>query len=606
LHLHEGWHSPEAASADHYAGIEQQLAVSRTSSRCGTPHENVDAAQAEYCSRVTEITSSGERIREGNAALARGAWSEARALFEEELEVRESVDAMEGLSWAAWWVEDVPACLDARENAYRLCRREGDMRRAAWLALWLADDYLILRGQRAIANGWFQRAARILEGLESCPEHGWLDALLGYVATVDGDPAKAKLLAAQARELGRELAVVSLEMFALSVEGLALVNEGEVADGMRCLDEATAAALAGEYEEIVPAGWTFCFLLNACERVRDYERAAEWCSKVEEFSHRMHTNFVTLACRAHYGAVLTWHGRWREAEESLESAQRIAPDRPSWSGLAIVRLADLRRRQGRFDEAEELVEQRPGNPLAPVVMAEVALDRGDYAAAAHLLEATLRRVPAENKTLRAAAVDVMVRAKVAAGDLEAAASHVAELRSIADALGTRPLRASLCVGEGLLAAAAGESDTARERMEDAVELLAASGASFELARARLALARILAEVGRVETAVRETRLALTRLEEVGAAAEAARARDLLRSLGVEPKMPRRSSRDQILTPREVDILRLVAEGLTDSEIAARLVLSRHTVHRHLQNAYARLGCSSRAAAVAKANKLHVL
>ena len=72
-------------------------------------------------------------------------------------------------------------------------------------------------------------------------------------------------------------------MFAPSVEGGALVNGGEVADGMSRLDEATAAALAGEYEEIVPAGWTCCLLLNACERVRDYERAAEWCNKVEEF-----------------------------------------------------------------------------------------------------------------------------------------------------------------------------------------------------------------------------------------------------------------------------------------------------------------------------------
>lgn len=171
------------------------------------------------------------------------------------------------------------------------------MRRAAMLALWVADDYLILRGERAIANGWFQRAARILEGLETCPEHGWLDALLGYVATVDGDPAKAKALAARARVLGREVEVVSLEMFALAVEGLALVNEGEVVDGMRCLDEATAAALAGEFEEIVAAGWTFCFLLNACERVRDFERAGEWCRKVEVFSRRMRTNFVTLACK---------------------------------------------------------------------------------------------------------------------------------------------------------------------------------------------------------------------------------------------------------------------------------------------------------------------
>jgi LuxR family transcriptional regulator, maltose regulon positive regulatory protein len=480
------------------------------------------------------------------------------------------------------------------------------MRRAAMLALWVADDYLILRGERAIANGWFQRAARILEGVDTCPEHGWLDALLGYVATLDGDPATAKTYALRARELGQRLGVISLEMFALSVEGLALVHEGEVADGMRCLDEATAAALAGEYEEIVPAGWTFCFLLNACERVRDYERAAEWCRKVEEFSRRMRTNFVTLACRAHYGAVLTWQGRWGEAEQSLtEASGRLAAERPSWSGLAIVRLADLRRRQGRLAEAEELLDRAQRNPLAPVVRAELALDLSDASAAGDLLEPVLRRVPAQNKTLRAAPLEVMVRAKAAAGEMEAAGAYLTELRAVADAVGTRPLRASLNLCEGLVAAAAGDQDEARERLEDAVELFAASGASFELGRARLELARVLASLGREDAAVREATLALRGLDEIGATAEAARARELLASLGAAPRA-RAAPRDQLLTPRELEVLRLVSEGLTDGEIATRLVLSKHTVHRHVQKIYARLGCSSRAAAVAKANQLGLL
>ena len=543
-----------------------------------------------------------ERVREGNAALARGAWAEARAIFERE--ARETVDALEGLSWAAWWVEDVPVCLDARERAYRLSRQEGDLRRAAMLALWVADDYLILRGERAIANGWFQRASRILDGLDPCPEQGWLDALLGYVATIDGDNAKARELALRARELGRRLAVVSLEMFALSVEGLALVHEGEVADGMRCLDEATAAALAGEYEEIVPAGWTFCFLLNACERVRDYERAAEWCTKVEEFSRRMRTNFVTLACRAHYGAVLTWQGRWGEAERSLAEASGLAAERPSWSGLAIVRLADLRRRQGRLAEAEELLGRAPRNPLAPVVKAELALDLGDASAAADLLEPVLRRVPEQNMTLRAAPLEVMVRAKAAAGDYEAAKAYLIELRAVADAVGTRPLSALLDLCEGLVAAAS-DYEQARERLEDAVEHFAASGASFELGRARLELARVLASLGREEAAVREATVAQRGLDEVGATAEAARARDLLTRLGARPAA-RTTRGDQVLTPRELEVLRLVSEGLTDGEIAARLVLSKHTVHRHLQKTYAKLDCSSRASAVAKANRLQLL
>ena len=116
---------------------------------------------------MAEIASSSGRVRDGEAALARGDWEEARAVFERELEVRETVEALEGLSWAAWWVEDVPTCLEARERAYRLCRREGDVRRAGMLAIWLANDHLVLRGERAIASGWFRRAARILEGPSS-------------------------------------------------------------------------------------------------------------------------------------------------------------------------------------------------------------------------------------------------------------------------------------------------------------------------------------------------------------------------------------------------------------------------------------------------------
>jgi LuxR family maltose regulon positive regulatory protein len=82
---------------------------------------------------MAEVASAGERVRRGEAALARGAWAEARAIFEEELDAVETVEALEGLSWAAWWMEDVPVCLDARERAYRLSRRAGDRRRAAMM-----------------------------------------------------------------------------------------------------------------------------------------------------------------------------------------------------------------------------------------------------------------------------------------------------------------------------------------------------------------------------------------------------------------------------------------------------------------------------------------
>jgi ATP/maltotriose-dependent transcriptional regulator MalT len=239
-------------------------------------------------------------------------------------------------------------------------------------------------------------------------------------------------------------------------------------------------------------------------------------------------------------------------------------------------------------------------------MAELALDLGDASRAVDLLEPVLRRVPAQNRTLRAAPVEVMVRAKIATGETEAATSHITELRSIAKALGTRPLRASVALSEGLLSAANGDRETARERLEDSVELFVASDASFELARARLELARVLASLDRKNAAVREATLALGRLDDIGAVAEAARARELLADLGAPLARRPVRAREQLLTPREVEILRLVSEGLKDGEIATRLVLSKHTVHRHLQNAYARLGCSTRASAVARANRLNLL
>ena len=146
----------------------------------------------------------------------------------------------------------------------------------------------------------------------------------------------------------------------------------------------------------------------------------------------------------------------------------------------------------------------------------------------------------------------------------------------------------------------------RKSGKHSVELFAASDASFELARARLELAHVLASLDKKDAAVRGATLALTRLDEIGAVAEAARARKVLRDLGAPPAPRRARQGEQLLTPREVEIIRLVSEGLTDGEIAVRLVLSKHTVHRHLQNAYARLGCSSRASAVAKANRLNLL
>jgi DNA-binding CsgD family transcriptional regulator len=384
-------------------------------------------------------------------------------------------------------------------------------------------------------------------------------------------------------------------MVGVATEGLALVSEGAVQKGMRCLDEATAAALGGEFEGLQPVCWTCCNLIYACERVRDFERAGQWCKKLEEFTERMRIQFVNGVCRAHYAAVLTWHGDWAEAEEVLVEARRsLSAIRPFWVPEATVRLAELRRRQGRLDEAEELFAEAESHPLAVLGAAELWLDRGRVDRSIPLAERMLRQLPRENRTQRAAALELIVRARAARGDAEAAADQLAELRGVVELVWTEPLRAALSFCDGVTASGAG----ARESLEDAVTLFRAAGAPFEAARARLELAGCLAGLGERDAAVHDAGAACEALSELGAEHEAARARELLGRLG-EAERGR-------LSPREREVLRLVSDGLTDREIAAELVLSQHTVHRHVSNMFAKLDCSTRAAAVAKASRLGLL
>ena len=144
--------------------------------------------------------------------------------------------------------------------------------------------------------------------------------------------------------------------------------------------------------------------------MRDFDRACQWCKKLEEFTERLRIQFVNGVCRAHYAAVLTWRGDWAEAEGVLVEAQRsLAAIRPFWVPEATVRLADLRRRQGRFDEAERLFAEAESHPLAVLGAAELWLDRDRPREAIPLAERMLRQLPLENRTQRGAALGVMVR-----------------------------------------------------------------------------------------------------------------------------------------------------------------------------------------------------
>jgi LuxR family transcriptional regulator, maltose regulon positive regulatory protein len=537
----------------------------------------------------------------GWTELQEGRWPAARAAFEEALAVEATPEAFEGLSWAAWWLDDSAGVFDARERAYRLYRDAGNVAGAARMASWLACDELDFNGAIPVANGWLARAHRLLDPLERRAEHGWLAFFDGYMAYGGGQAAKAGELGRAAAAVGRRFAVSDLEVLGLALEGAALVAAARVEEGMRCLDEATAVALQGEAEMPISGAWACCFLVGACAAVHDYERAFEWCGRIAEFADRYGSRYMLAFCRAEYGAVHLWRGRWQDAEAVLEaSIEDFSRSRPAMVAGPLVGLAELRRRQGRSQDAARLLERAGSGRTAQLCRARLALDRGEAALAVELAERVLRQASAERKLDRVPGLELLVRARAALGELDEAGSALAALREIERALGTEPLRAAVEFAEGLLAAASGEPERARPLLEDAIDRFERSGGPFEAALARMELATTLLTLGRVDVAEREATSAAERLRELGAEHEAERARRLLERAIHSPDT---GSPLAELTPRERQVLCLVTEGLTNRQIAQRLVVSEHTVHRHVTNLLQKLDLPSRTAAAALAARL---
>lgn len=519
--------------------------------------------------------------------LARGEWLAAAQAARHALEREESAEAHELLGLASWWLSDAETLFASRERAYRLYIQRNEPRRAARVATWLDWDSRAFRGEPAVANGWLRRARRLLEGHEDSAEYGWLmlrmaDARLGT------DALAAKAGAAEAVALARRHHDADLEHLALSLEGLARVAAGEVTAGMEMLDEATAAVVADEFTDRSAAGVTCCHLITACELVRDFDRAGQWCGRVREYCRRWDHPPLFAVCRTQYAGVLISRGDWSSAEQELDSAVvELAELRPGWISMGQLGLAELRRRQGRLDEAQKLSEPYAAAPQATLGLAAIALERGAPAEAERLARRALKQFAQCNHTARAASLELIVLAAAAGGRPDSAAAELAELEELSSKVESEAIRAS-----AHLAAAMARPELARAGLEEAAAGYARAGIPYEALRARLFLAEQLQTEGAIEAAVAEAGAVARQARELGAKGLELRAEALYGSLKAKGEGP------GSLTPREREVLALVAQGLTNRKIATRLGVSEHTVHRHVANIFTRLGLSSRTAAVA--------
>jgi DNA-binding CsgD family transcriptional regulator len=560
--------------------------------------------------RRQQQPAAPDPVRAGHDALAQGDWDAAQQQFERAVaENDDSAEAWEGLGMAVWWHEDYASAIRAREQAYRIYRSRDDRRGAARMGFYLAMDHADAQGQIAVAEGWIARSRRLLEGLPPTPELAMLLLLDGHQALMgDNDTGRARELAAQAIEIARAVGPPDAEVLGLAMEGLARVSEGEVAGGMRLLDEATTAALAGELTDLNAIGTTCCYLIHACERVRDFDRATQWCDKVKEFCTRWNFTGMFTVCRTQYAYLLIARGAWAEAEAELAAAtSELLAHRPSSVASSMIRLAELRRRQGRLDEAEALFQQAPQHRLSLLGRAEIALDRGHPEQAQDLVAQYLRRFPAETRTERVVGLELAVRVGVQMGMHAESEGALRELQEIAIQLGTDPLRATVLYAEGILAREREDQERARVCFEDAADLFDAGEIPFEAGLARIGLAEILIEMGRPEVARAQIVRARATFAALGAVAEEAKGAAVEARIGAgSTAPPPAASKVNSLTGREIEILRLVAAGMNDRQIAERLFLSQHTVHRHVSNILTKSNLPSRSAAVAYASKQGLL
>ena len=466
----------------------------------------------------------GDPLAEAREAFARADWALAEELYDRALAAGEDAEALDGRGQARWWLARREEGIEDRRRAYALYRREGRLERAAVLAVYLAGEARI-DGNRAESGGWIARAERLLADLPQGAAHGWHAIELAKRAAA---PTERRAHAERAVEIARRAGDPDVEVMGLSQLGLALVGEGRAEEGMRLLDEAMAAATGGEVEDPLAVGDTCCTTLVACARLDDLDRAAGWCRVVVDFAGRR--RFTPLAgwCRAVYAGVLITMGDWGRAEEHLLAALAAAETagKPGRE-LALARLAELRLRQGRIEEAERLVAGREDRPAMLGAAVDLWLARGEREVAA---AAVARRRAAGDADEAPALAQAGLRVALAGGDPAAVRAAAGRLRELAEGGGREALVAVADDADARAAALEGDA-TAAAAFARAADRFAALGMPHEEARARLALAEAVAE-GEPARAVLEARAARDALARLGAAPDADRAAALLRRLGV--------------------------------------------------------------------------
>ncbi len=545
----------------------------------------------------------------GGAALEAGEWTAARDAFAAVLEREEIAEALLGLGDAHWWLGEYQASIRDTERAYALLRKRPEPATAAFAAIGLYFIYRVSLGNVAASRGWLGRAASLVEEFGVEPLEGWILLMRAHDA---GDEVTREALSREALARGRAGGDPDLELCALSELGTALVGQRRVEEGIALLDQAMAGSLAGEGGRLDTVVYAACSMIAACTQVAETRRAAEWIRAADDFSHRYGALHLHTLCRTAYGGLLVAVGRWDEAEHELQAALRSGRDAErALYGEALAGLAALRLAQGRSEEAAELLAGFEDDAAAAPVVAALQLAAGRPAVAATLLRRRLREGADDEPDIvvshhsgaapaleRAHMRELLVDAELARGDDAAAAVEARALAEAGAALGWEVVTARAERALGRVLVAGDDTAGATAHLDRALTAFARLEMPLEAGRTRLSLAGCLGASDR-ESAAHEARAALATFQRLGAAPDTDRAAALLRELGDRGgrAAPRGAGG---LTARELEVLRLLGEGLSNRQIGDRLYLTVKTVEHHVRGVFLKLGVTSRAGAAAYA------
>jgi ATP/maltotriose-dependent transcriptional regulator MalT len=530
-------------------------------------------------------------VERGRELYARRAWAAAYEALSTADPARLGAGDLEVLASAAFMTGHDEAYAGAWERAYRAHLGAGDASRAARCTWWIGD-YLRFRGDTTRATGWFARGQRLLERVgHDCVARGFLRMPIVHERAAAGDHEAALALAVEAGEIGERLGDRDLTALAMMEQGHALVRQGRVDEGLRLVDETLVTVTAEEPAPVI-AGTVYCSTIAFCQSVFELGRAREWTEAHTRWCERQPEMVAYMGlCLVHRAEIMTLAGDWPKAiaEARRAEAYRRGVLNERAAGHAAYRRGEVHFLQGELRPAEEAYREasrRGHDPQPGLALLRLAQGEGESAGA------SLRRALGEatEPLRRAALLPAYVEIMLAVGRHEEARESCRELEAIAGYQGSRALGAMADYARGAADLAGGDASAALVTLRRACRAWQELEAPRETARTRVLVGQVCAALGDPDTAALELEAAAETFARLGARAELARVESLAR--------PPADRDAHGLTARELEILRLLATGESNREIAAALVISDHTVRRHVQNIFAKLGVSSRAAATA--------